>query len=58
MISASVDELRSAVGVLAVPPPPSVVSYLTFFDLFHDIFISSANFFLVSAHTVEIENKT
>ena len=27
MISASVDELRSAIGVLELPPPPSVVSF-------------------------------
>ena len=27
VISASVDELRSAVGVLELPPPPSVVSF-------------------------------
>ena len=26
VISASVDELRSAIGVLELPPPPSVVS--------------------------------
>ena len=34
MISASVDELRSAVGVLELPPPPpSVVSsFITIFD--------------------------
>ena len=31
VISASVDELRTAVGILELPPPPSVVSVNNFF---------------------------
>ena len=31
VISASVDELRTAVGILELPPPPSVVSVPPFY---------------------------
>ena len=32
VISASVDELRTAVGILELPPPPSVVSVAPIFS--------------------------
>lgn len=38
VISASVDELRSAVGVLELPPPPVMVS-LTFYSPFLNLFL-------------------